>query len=137
MGVVLLTVVRGARRRDLAVPSDVPVAALMRPLLDALTTDPGDRGDERSQAWAVTNPGTGPPHSQGGEDPGSRPPDVPRSYGGEDPGSERPDHDVGLALAPVCGPALPRDRSLEASGVGHGAVLVLLDRPPAARSRAR
>jgi hypothetical protein len=33
---------------------------------------------------------------------------------------------LALALAPVCGARLPPERSLEACGVGHGAVLVLL-----------
>jgi hypothetical protein len=35
-------------------------------------------------------------------------------------------HGVGLGLAPLCGSALPLERSLEACGIGHGAVLVLI-----------
>jgi hypothetical protein len=42
-------------------------------------------------------------------------------------GSEaRPGVGVGLGLAPLCGSALPLERSLEACGIGHGAVLVLI-----------
>ena len=33
---------------------------------------------------------------------------------------------LGLALAPLCGEALPAGRSLEECGIGHGAVLVLI-----------
>ena len=119
MGVVLITVVRGNRRRDLAVRSDVPVSALLRPLLDALTADPGD---EWGQARGVDGRG----------------PDFHDGHGG-DPGSTQPDPDLtpNLDLAPVCGPALPRDRSLEACGVGHGSVLVLLDQPAADRPQVR
>jgi hypothetical protein len=80
MGMVLVTVVRGDRRRDLAVRGDVPIADLLGPLADALAHDP------------VSGPTPGP-----------------------------------LALAPVCGLGLPPERSLEACGVSHGAVLVLLD----------
>ena len=77
---VLVTVFRGDRRRDLAVRGDVPIADLLGPLADALAHDP------------VSGPTPGP-----------------------------------LALALVCGVGLPLERSLEACGVGHGAVLVLLD----------
>jgi hypothetical protein len=90
----------------------VPVAALLRPLLDTLTTDPGGAG---SLAWEATDPGHDLRSSQTGSDPGSEPP--------------------GLDLAPVCCPPLPGDRSLEACGVGHGAVLVLLNRPAVASPR--
>jgi hypothetical protein len=113
MGVVLITVVRGTRRRDLAVRSDVPVAVLLRPLLDALAAGPGE---EARRAWGVTDPAPNTSHRHGGADPSSEPPDL------------------ALALAPVCGPTLPRNRSLEACGVGHGAVLVLLDRPATVRA---
>ena len=85
---VLITVVRGDRRRDLAVRGDVPIADLLGPLADALAHDPG----------AATRNGE------------ARGPSAPP-----------------LALAPVCGAGLPPERSLEACGVGHGAVLVLLD----------
>jgi hypothetical protein len=40
MGMVLVTVVRGDRRRDLAVRGDVPIADLLGPLADALAHDP-------------------------------------------------------------------------------------------------
>ena len=85
---VLVTVVRSDRRRDLAVRGDVPIADLLGPLADALAHDPGvaDRTDE------------------------PRGPAIPP-----------------LALAPICGVRLPPARSLQACGVGHGAVLVLLD----------
>jgi WXG100 protein secretion system (Wss), protein YukD len=40
----------------------------------------------------------------------------------------RPGPGEGLGLAPVCEAVLPLERSLMACGVGHGAVLVLVDR---------
>jgi hypothetical protein len=89
MGTLLVTVVHGGRRRDLAVRSDVPVADLLRPLAEALADDP-------------------PPPRRPGEAVGQ-----------------------GLALAPLCGQPLPVERSLEAFGVGHGAVLVLIGGSPA------
>jgi len=85
---VLITVVRGDRRRDLAVRGDVPIADLLEPLDDALAQDPG-----------------------------------PAARNGKVRGPAAPP----LALAPVCGVSLRPERSLEACGVGHGAVLVLLD----------
>jgi WXG100 protein secretion system (Wss), protein YukD len=39
MGTLLVTVVHGRRRRDLAVPSDLPVADLLAPLADALAVE--------------------------------------------------------------------------------------------------
>jgi hypothetical protein len=39
-------------------------------------------------------------------------------------GRRRP---IAATLAPVCGRPLPAERSLEACGVGHGAVLVLME----------
>ena len=88
MGTVLITVVRGERRRDLAVRGDVPIAELLGPLADALA------------------------HNVAGE-----------TRNGEQRGRAVPPP----ALAPVCGRTLPPGRSLEACGVGHGAILVLLD----------
>jgi hypothetical protein len=42
MGTLLVTVACGGRRRDLAVPSDVPIADLLAPLAAALAVDPGE-----------------------------------------------------------------------------------------------
>lgn len=114
MGVVLVTVVRGDRRRDLAVRGDVPVADLLGLLADALAHDPGAaarNGETRGPAAPplAPAPGSGP----------SLPPLALAPVSGSTPGP--------LALAPVCGARLPPERSLEACGVGHGAVLVLLD----------
>jgi WXG100 protein secretion system (Wss), protein YukD len=92
MGMVLVTVVRGDQRRDLAVRSDVPIGDLLGPLADALADDlEDDRGERRREPRAPS-----------------------------------------LALAPVCRARLPVERPLEACGVGHGAVLVLLDAPAGA-----
>jgi WXG100 protein secretion system (Wss), protein YukD len=82
MGTVLVTVAHGARRRDLAVRSDVPIADLLCPLAKTLAIDRGQPGGA--------------------------------------PGE-------GLGLAPLCGPPLPVERSLAACGIGHGAVLVLVN----------
>ncbi|HEX8860504.1 MAG TPA: EsaB/YukD family protein [Actinomycetes bacterium] len=90
---VLITVVRGDRRRDLAVRGDVPIADLLGPLADALAHAP-------VSAW---NPPAPPLAAVSGATPAP------------------------LAFAPVGGVGLPPERSLEACGVGHGAVLVLLD----------
>jgi hypothetical protein len=90
MGMVLITVVRGDRRRDLAVRGDVPIADLLEPLAGALAHDPGTATAD---------------------------------HVGEPRGSAAPPR----ALAPVCGVRLPPERSLEACGVGHGTLLVLLD----------
>lgn len=100
MGTVLITVVRDDRRRDLAVRSDVPIADLLGPLADALAHDPG------------TADPSGQPRRP------AAPPLALAPVSGPTPAP--------LALAPVCGARLPPERSLEACGVGHGAVLVLL-----------
>lgn len=148
MGVVLVTVVDGTHRRDLAVRSDVPVAALLRPLLDALIADP--HGDA-SPGHEVSDPALDFNRRHGGGDPGSGLPDLRHRRWATGPGSESRnlhqgrrsgdasseppgllDLDLGrgrdLDLAPVCGSAFPRHRSLEACGVWHGDVLVLLVR---------
>jgi hypothetical protein len=85
MGVVLVTVVYGTRRRDLAVRSDVPVAALLRPLLDALIADP--HGDT-SPAREVSDPALDPNRRHGGGDTGSELRDLRHSRGATGPGSE-------------------------------------------------
>jgi hypothetical protein len=84
---VLITVVRGDRRRDLAVRGDVPIWDLLGPLADALAGGLGSHHERHPPGPRATT----------------------------------------LVLAPVCGARLPVERSLEACGVGHGAVLVLLD----------
>jgi WXG100 protein secretion system (Wss), protein YukD len=118
MGTVLITVVRGNRRRDLAVRGDVPIAVLLRPLADALAHDSGaaDRtGEPRRPAAPPAAPPLAPAR---GLDPSLPPPALAAV---SDPTAPP------LALAPVCGVRLPPEWSLEACGVGHGAVLVLLD----------
>ena len=100
MGRLLVTVAYGARRRDLAVRSDVPIADLLGPLAEALATPQPRPGADPSTpaAGPADRPGDGPADRPGG----------------------------GLGLAPLCGWPLPLDRSLLACGIGHGAVLVLL-----------
>src|SRR6266536_2984787 len=44
MGTLLVTVAHGARRRDLAVRSDVPIADLLGPLAEVLVTDRARHG---------------------------------------------------------------------------------------------
>jgi hypothetical protein len=44
MGTVLVTVAYGARRRDLAVRSDVPITDLLGPLVEAFAIDPSRPG---------------------------------------------------------------------------------------------
>jgi hypothetical protein len=83
-GTVLVTVVHGRRRRDLAVRADVPIADLLGPLAEALADHAAPEAGRRVRPIAAT-------------------------------------------LAPVCGRPLPAERSLEACGVGHGAVLVLIE----------
>lgn len=48
-----------------------------------------------------------------------------RRPAGTDAGAQ-PALGLALALAPLCGEALPAGRSLEECGIGHGAVLVLI-----------
>jgi WXG100 protein secretion system (Wss), protein YukD len=111
---VLVTVVRGDRRRDLAVRGDVPIADLLGPLADALAHDPGAAARD-----GKTRGPTAPPLAPAPGSGASLPPLPLAPVSGPTPGP--------LALAPVCGVGLPPERSLEACGVGHGAVLVLLD----------
>jgi hypothetical protein len=101
MGIVLVTVAYGARRRDLAVCADVPIADLLGPLTEALSDDAHLSGAARGVASGCeARPGEGVVNE--------------------------------LALAPLCGPPLPLERSLEACGVGHGAVLALIAPHPGA-----
>lgn len=93
---VLVTVVHGRRRRDLAVRADVPIADLLGPLAEALADDAAP--------------------DAGGSARNDRPPEAGRRA--------RP---IAATLAPLCGRPLPAQRSLEACGVGHGAVLVLIE----------
>jgi WXG100 protein secretion system (Wss), protein YukD len=105
--VVLVTVAGPSGRRDLAVPAEVPVGDLLGQI-------------------AATLPG-GDPAAAAGGDPAVAPAD---GQPGE-PGQAR------WRLAPLGGDPLPPDRSLAASGVGHGATLTLtLDPPPASSGAA-
>jgi hypothetical protein len=123
MGTVLLTVAHGGRRRDLAARADVPIADLLPSLAEALaaTAPPARRLSTAHRA--ATAHGLDPADAQrrGG---------APRE--GDPSTVGRPGGPVGhgLVLAPVGGQPLPVERSLEACGVGHGAVLVLIDGDP-------
>lgn len=110
MGTLLVTVAYGPRRRDLAVRSDVPIADLLVPLADAFAVEPAPPGPE---------PGDLRSRRTQGRDAGG-PGDLRTRTPGRDPA-------VGLGLAPLCGAVLPVERSLAACGIGHGAVLVLVD----------
>jgi hypothetical protein len=105
MGTVLVTVAYGTRRRDLAVRADLPIAELLGPLAQALV-------GAVHQDEAAAHPGGSQPGAPDGGGPGAP---------GEGPAMKS------LALAPLCGRSLPAERSLGACGVGHGAVLVLID----------
>jgi hypothetical protein len=102
MTTLVVTMAWRGRRRDLAVPADVPVADLLLPLAAALATWP---------AQLPHDPAGGPDHDATCQD--------------RVPTDERTG--AALALAPLGGRPLPPHRTLAASGVGDGAVLVLLD----------
>lgn len=122
---VLITVVRGDRRRDLAVRGDVPIADLLGPLADALAQVPGAaarNGEARRPAAPPLAPECGPAVLPLASAPRLGPSLPPLPLASVSGPTLAP-----LALAPVCGVSLPPERSLEACGVGHGAVLVLLD----------
>lgn len=111
MTTLVVTVAWQGRRRDLAVPADVPVADLLWPL--ALAT--------------VTHRPTPVPPDDGGAISASA--CVPAGGGGAAPAPALPPW-RDLALAPLGGAPLPADRTLAACGVGDGAVLVLIDVGP-------
>jgi hypothetical protein len=97
---LVVTVAWAGRRRDLAVPADIPIADLLWPL-----------------ALALTFPGSAPTYGAAGPTP-------PPGTAGPIPAAPEPD----LALAPLGGGPLPADRTLGACGIGDGAILVLIDR---------
>jgi hypothetical protein len=122
MATLVVTVAWRGRRRDLAVPADVPVADLLLPLAAALATwtappahDPAASAPR--PGWSVGDPARD------------------ATWQDQVPTDERAG--AALALAPLGGQPLPPHRTLAASGVGDGAVLVLLDRrsPRAAGGR--
>jgi hypothetical protein len=107
MSTLLITVALGRRRRDLAVRADVPIADLLEPIAGLF--------EPRA------------------ESPGAAA--LPTSIGSDTMGPEAlspafvgtgADRRPALGLAPLCEEALPVGRSLEACGIGHGAVLVLV-----------
>jgi hypothetical protein len=107
MSTLLITVALGKRRRDLAVRADVPIADLLEPiadLLEPLADCPGAAAFPTSIGSDTVGPEALSPTFVG-------------------TGAERR---RALGLAPLCGEALPLGRSLEACGIGHGAVLVLV-----------
>src|SRR6266508_1111776 len=114
MATVVVTVAWRGCRRDLAVPADVPVGDLLRPLAAAVSTGPRTPGSRGTGGAALDPP---PPRSRGTGGAAQDPPGPARA----------------LALAPLGGLPLPAGRTLAACGVGDGAVLVLIDgRPPVA-----
>jgi WXG100 protein secretion system (Wss), protein YukD len=113
MTTLVVTVAWRGRRRDLAVPADVPVADLLLPLATALVMWPAQPAHD--PAARAPRPGWsagGPAHDATLQD--------------QVPTGERAR--TALALAPLGGQPLPPHRTLAASGIGDGAVLVLLDR---------
>jgi hypothetical protein len=123
MTALVVTVAWRGHRRDLVVPAEVPVADLLLPLAAALSTWPAQLPHD--PAASAPRPGWsagGPDHDATWRD--RVPPDEPAGTG------------TALALAPLGGQPLPPHRTLAASGIGDGAVLVLLDRrPPMAGDR--
>jgi WXG100 protein secretion system (Wss), protein YukD len=112
MTTLVVTVAWRGRRHDFAVPADVPVADLLLPLAAALATWPAQAAHD--PAASAPRPGWsagGPAHDATCQD--------------QVPIDERAG--TALALAPLGGQPLPPHRTLAASGVGDGAVLVLLD----------
>lgn len=121
MTTLVVTVAWQGRRRDLAVPADVPVADLLWPLALALLVHRPARG-RGGDAGATPLPApASTPASPGGAAPTPAP--VLGPWGD-------------LALAPLGGTPLPGGRTLAACGIGDGAVLVLIDRS-SLRPRAR
>jgi WXG100 protein secretion system (Wss), protein YukD len=120
MTTLVVTVAWQGRRRDLAVPADVPVADLLWPLALAMVihrptpVPPGDGG--ATPAFL--------PAGDGGAALASA--FVPPGDGGAAPAPALPLWRE-LALAPLGGAPLPADRTLAACGIGDGAVLVLID----------
>jgi hypothetical protein len=113
MTALVVTVAWRGRRRDLAVPADVPVADLLLPLAAALATWPAQSArDPAARAGGARWSAGGPAHDATCRD------QVPTNEGAG----------TALAVAPLGGQPLPPHRTLAASGVGDGAVLVLLDR---------
>jgi WXG100 protein secretion system (Wss), protein YukD len=128
MTTLVVTVAWAGRRRDLAVPADVPIADLLWPLALAVafpgrTPLPSAAGPTPlpSAAGRTPAPGgaAGPTRASGGTSPTPAP-------GAAEPAPAPPEPD--LALAPLGGGPLPADRTLGACGIGDGTVLVLIDR---------
>jgi hypothetical protein len=113
MATLLVTVAWRGRRRDLAVPADVPIADLLLPIAAAMLG--ADPHRPHAGPGAMHRPHAG-PDGVAGPASGSR-------WGW--PG--RASAGGGLALAPLGGAPLPAGRTLAACGVGDGAVLVLLE----------
>jgi hypothetical protein len=129
MATLLVTLAWRGRRRDLAVPADVPVADLLCPLAAAmLGAGAGGGGVGRSGATGGGGAGGGGQADlgatpSGGGNPGAMEGPVSGRHWAW-PGRACPGR--GLALAPLAGALLPVGRTLAACGVGDGAVLVLL-----------
>jgi hypothetical protein len=117
MSTLLITVALGKRRRDLAVRADMPIADLLEPIADLLEPI-ADLLEPRAES-----PGAAAlPTSIGSDTAG--PDALSPAFAGTGAEWRR-----ALGLAPLCGEALPLGRSLEACGIGHGAVLVLVRAP--------
>jgi MinD-like ATPase involved in chromosome partitioning or flagellar assembly len=114
MPVVLVTVVGPADRADLAVPADQPVQALLDPLVRAVghrMEGTGGLGHHAADLLAM-----------------GRVVEEPLAAGGRPEGPRAPSSR--WSLGPPGGEPLPLDKSLSASGIGDGAVLVLGDGGP-------
>jgi WXG100 protein secretion system (Wss), protein YukD len=121
MGTLLVTVVHGGRRRDLAVRGDVPIADLLSPLAEALANDP-----PATRSRADPSGADRPTHPRAPA-PGADQSVAAQASAAARASATRAATRAGaVALAPVCRQALPVERSLEACGVGHEAVLVLI-----------
>ncbi len=129
MATLLVTVAWRGRRRDFAVPADVPIADLLRPLAAAMrdaethpasTTRPG----ATTCPGATTRPASA--HPAGETRPGGGAPEC-TAAGMEAPALGSPwarparvHPSPELALAPLGGAPLPAHTTLAVCGVGHG-----------------
>jgi hypothetical protein len=125
MGTLLVTVAWRGRRRDFAVPTDVPIADLLRPLAAAMCAGNG-APPSGTTSPPQTHPGTQ-THPGGGAVGNTAAGVETGAFGSGRARSARVHPGAELALAPLGGAPLPAHTTLAACGVGHGAVLVLIE----------